>query len=347
VTAINCDIVERLARFPDASLAEDAVFLNAAVVRGARLQSVAADGHFLYLRHGGNAWRFTCGHYLDPRGWRPVDEPGSFAADRAFYAGRSAAAGPSRQATPLPADSLPLVSCIMPTHNRRQFVPKAIEYFARQDYPALELVILDDGDDKVADLVSPALPSLRYIALPERLRLGTKRNTAIEASRGDIIVHWDDDDWMNRTRVSSQVAALLSANADICGLSTVWFCDIPSGRLSRYCYPPTQRRWLYGASLCYRRSLWLQKRFEPVDIGEDTRFVWSPPTGRMVDLGGARIMVAMIHRANTSRPQPFTGPNWRASDSNAAADLIGDDWLFYETLYGEPASAGRPAEAAA
>ena len=62
----------------------------------------------------------------------------------------------------------------MPTHNRRMFVPKAIEYFLRQDYPNRELIILDDGDDRVDDLLTGAAPSLRYVALPERLRLGAK-----------------------------------------------------------------------------------------------------------------------------------------------------------------------------
>ena len=61
---------------------------------------------------------------------------------------------------PAIAPPMPLVSCIMPTYNRRPFVPKAIEYFLRQDYPNRELIILDDGDDRVADLV-PDLPSLR------------------------------------------------------------------------------------------------------------------------------------------------------------------------------------------
>jgi hypothetical protein len=42
---------------------------------------------------------------------------------------------------------LPLVSCIMPTNNRRTFVPKAIEFFLRQDYPNRQLIIIDDGSD--------------------------------------------------------------------------------------------------------------------------------------------------------------------------------------------------------
>ena len=67
----------------------------------------------------------------------------------------------------------------------------------------------------------------------------------------------------------------------------------------------------------------------------------------MLDLAEARVIVAMIHHGNTSRPQPFTGPNWRGWDSGTAADLLRDDWAFYEALYHEPSSAGHPIEAAA
>ena len=50
--------------------------------------------------------------------------------------------------------SQPLVSCIMPTYNRREFVPRAIRYFLRQDYANKELIIIDDGTDAIKDLVS-------------------------------------------------------------------------------------------------------------------------------------------------------------------------------------------------
>src|SRR6266852_3436172 len=61
------------------------------------------------------------------------------------------------------ANDLPLISCIMPTRNRRVFVSQAIGYFERQDYPNRELIIVDDGDDRVDDLI-PSNASIRYIA---------------------------------------------------------------------------------------------------------------------------------------------------------------------------------------
>jgi glycosyltransferase involved in cell wall biosynthesis len=38
----------------------------------------------------------------------------------------------------------PIASCIIPTANRRRFVPQAIRYFLTQDYPNKELIVVDD-----------------------------------------------------------------------------------------------------------------------------------------------------------------------------------------------------------
>src|SRR5690349_3155219 len=111
----------------------------------------------------------------------------------------------------------PLVSCIMPTANRRRFVPGAIAQFLAQDYEAAELVIIDDGTDPVADLI-PSHPALRYLRTRRHRTLGTKRNAACEAARGDVILHWDDDDWYAPHRIRTQVEALFASDADLCGI---------------------------------------------------------------------------------------------------------------------------------
>jgi glycosyltransferase involved in cell wall biosynthesis len=100
---------------------------------------------------------------------------------------------------------LPLVSCIMPTADRRGFVPHAIRYFLAQDYPNKELVILDDGSDCIADLV-PDDPRVRYIRRSGRMPLGAKRNECVRACHGELIMHWDDDDWMAPRRIRCQVS---------------------------------------------------------------------------------------------------------------------------------------------
>jgi glycosyltransferase involved in cell wall biosynthesis len=56
----------------------------------------------------------------------------------------------------------PLVSCLMPTADRREFIPCAIRCFKNQDYENLELIILDDGEQEIRDLI-PSDPRIRYI----------------------------------------------------------------------------------------------------------------------------------------------------------------------------------------
>ncbi|MBP3960494.1 glycosyltransferase [Gemmata sp. G18] len=57
---------------------------------------------------------------------------------------------------PEPSRADELVSCIMPTRNRRVRSARALHNFLAQDYPNKELVVIDDGTDSVADLVAGA-----------------------------------------------------------------------------------------------------------------------------------------------------------------------------------------------
>ena len=52
-------------------------------------------------------------------------------------------------------NSLPFVSICTPTFNRRPFIKSAIKCYLHQDYPQelLEWIIIDDGTDKIGDLV--------------------------------------------------------------------------------------------------------------------------------------------------------------------------------------------------
>ena len=171
--------------------------------------------------------------------------------------------------------SAPLVSCIMPTADRRPFVPLAIACFLRQDYPRRELVVLDDGADPVADLM-PDDERVRYARIPAGLSLGEKRNRACALAAGALIAHWDDDDWHAPGRLSYQVALLAARGAPLCGAPRLFFYSPAAGQAWLYAYPNPLRPWLAGGTLCYTRALWSASPFPAVQIGEDTRFAWAP-----------------------------------------------------------------------
>ena len=309
---------ERLTHFPHVSLAEDAAFLTLAKARGARLQRLSGDGIFVYIRHGANAWRFTCGAFLDQYGWRRTEEPAFSPEDRAFYAARSSAAPP-------PADR-PLVSCIMPTADRRQYVSRAITYFLRQDYPNRELIVLDDGSDRVEDLM-PSDPRVRYFGLERGLVLGAKRNSACELAHGEVIAHWDDDDWQAPHRLSYQVQQLERHGAELCGPCRVLYFEPSARRAWLYEYAGGIGDWVAGNALCYRRALWEHAQFDAVAIGEDNRFVRGSRVRPMV-LPDHRFLAALIHHRNAS-PKATIGACWHARPIAEVQSLLGNDWIGY------------------
>jgi len=236
-------------------------------------------------------------------------------------------------------DSEPLISCILPTYNRRVFLPHAIHYFLRQDYPNKELLVVDDGPDAVGDLV-PSDPRVRYVRLPQKITLGAKLNLCCSETRGPIIAQWDDDDWYARDRLTRQWQALRRTNADVCGISDLLYYDIGRGTGHRYIYPPRERPWLLGASLFFRRGLWERTRFVEVDVGMDALFVWSTPPGKVCALPVPRFAVHLIHHSNVSPKSP-QGTWWSDHPVGEIADLMGDDWQFY-SRGGEPLACPRP-----
>jgi glycosyltransferase involved in cell wall biosynthesis len=185
------DVWRRSGPYPARSLREDADFMVKSMQDGARLCPVPGRDLCVYVRHGRNTWKFAEGRYLLQSDWSLTPEPDFLAADRSFYFGPSPRPLTSMRA----AEPRTLVSCIMPTANRRAFIAQAVSHFLKQDYPERELIVVDDGEDPVADMI-PDENSIRYVRLDRRVSIGAKRNIACELARGGVIAHWDDDDWM-------------------------------------------------------------------------------------------------------------------------------------------------------
>jgi O-antigen biosynthesis protein len=203
----------------------------------------------------------------------------------------------------------PLVSCIMPTFNRRSFLPLALHSFNQQDYLAKELIVVDDGTDCVGDLVEN-VPDTRYLRLPTRASIGEKRNRACATSRGAIIVHWDDDDWYAPSRLRNQVAPLLSGQADITGLENSCLLELPIGKFWR------TRSWLHrrmfagdvhGGTLAYWKQLILDGlQYPAINLAEDAAFILAALRAqkRLLRLPNDGIFVYVRHGNNAWRFQP-------------------------------------------
>lgn len=201
----------------------------------------------------------------------------------------------------------PLVSCIMPTYNRRRFVPHALRYFQRQEYQNKELIIVDDGADNIKDLI-PVDGSIKYIRLENKISLGEKLNIACSSASGTIIANWDDDDWYAPRRLKYQVDQLNKNNTKVCGINNLLYFDINHRQAYQYKYPNNQPKWLLGSSLCYFRTHWEANPFERINVGMDGLFVWRTPSSLVTVLPDPTMSVHMIHDSNISPKK--TGGDW-------------------------------------
>src|SRR5436190_1202201 len=91
------------------------------------------------------------------------------------------------------------LSVIVPTHNRRQFLPDLLASLAVQDYPAdrWELVIVDDGslDETLQYLQSgdEARPANMIVVCQPQSGPAAARNNGARKARGRALLFLDDD----------------------------------------------------------------------------------------------------------------------------------------------------------
>lgn len=203
----------------------------------------------------------------------------------------------------------PTVSCIMITRNRRRFVALAIWYFLRQDYPSRQLVVVDDGEDSIADLI-PQDGRIRYIRLEQCAPLGTRRNIACRQGSGELIAHWDDDTWYSTRRLSSQVVQFCKAGAEIGYLTHVLHYQPVTGQVWHYDAAGQVEAWLYSNSLIYRRSYWQTCPFPETHSSAVSHWMRTGPSRSVFVQDGSSLMVTLVHGGSSNVPNP-ADPRWQ------------------------------------
>ncbi len=102
--------------------------------------------------------------------------------------------------------SHPLISIIIPTHNRPHLLPKAVESALNQTYQALEVIVVDDGSQEQATL--PDDPRLRVIYLDKNVGGAAARNVGTKAASGRWVTYLDDDDYLLPQMVEISLSTL-------------------------------------------------------------------------------------------------------------------------------------------
>jgi glycosyltransferase involved in cell wall biosynthesis len=113
---------------------------------------------------------------------------------------------------------IPLVSVIIPTHNRASMLPRAIRSVQRQTYPHLEIIVIDDASvDNTPEVVkSFEDPRIHYIRHDTNRGGSASRNTGIRAATGEYIAFLDDDDEWEPEKTEEQLKVIRDYDAVTC-----------------------------------------------------------------------------------------------------------------------------------
>lgn len=105
----------------------------------------------------------------------------------------------------------PWVSVIIPSYNHAPYLRECIDSVLEQDYPHIEVIVVDDGSTDASMEILRAYGD-RILLLQQRGgRQARARNLGFRAARGELLAFLDSDDRYLPGRISSAVEALRTA----------------------------------------------------------------------------------------------------------------------------------------
>ena len=120
----------------------------------------------------------------------------------------------------------PQVSVVVPTFNRREVLPRALDSILAQTFSDWELIVVDDGSaDGTAELVERDYSDAR-LSVQENRGVSAARNAGIASARGEWIAFLDSDDAWLPEKLERQMEALESEPGHrLCHTEEIWIRD--------------------------------------------------------------------------------------------------------------------------
>jgi glycosyltransferase involved in cell wall biosynthesis len=191
----------------------------------------------------------------------------------------------------------PFVSILTPTYNRRFFIPQFLKIVRNQVYNGpIEILVADDGTDPIYDLIKND-SAFRYIRFDEKKPLGYKRNLLASQAKGEILIHFDDDDYYPPSRVSHAVESLMKSEKLIAGSS---LCHIYDTSLKKiFVSGPFGQNHATAGTFAYKKEYIKNNKFNDEAIAQEEPSFTGNFSNNLIQLDALKTILIIKHAKNT------------------------------------------------
>ena len=116
----------------------------------------------------------------------------------------------------------PLISVIIPTHDRLVMLQEAVCSVRQQTIDSWELLVVDDGSSDGTWQWLGSQPEIRALRLPTRRGPSAARNLGAANARGEYLAFLDSDDLFLPPKLQLQLEQLRADPAPLCHSDEIW-----------------------------------------------------------------------------------------------------------------------------
>lgn len=102
----------------------------------------------------------------------------------------------------------PLVSVVIPCYRQAAYLPEAIDSVLGQSYPAVEVLVVNDGSDDDTEAVAQRYGDRIHYLRRDNGGISAARNTGIQHARGAYLKFLDADDYLHPHQIARQMEAI-------------------------------------------------------------------------------------------------------------------------------------------
>jgi glycosyltransferase involved in cell wall biosynthesis len=109
----------------------------------------------------------------------------------------------------------PLITVIIPSYNYERYISQCVESVLNQDYPNIEIIVVDDGSTDGSVTLLEAMNAEIKIVQQSNHGVSSARNHGLLLARGEFVALLDADDYWAPEKLSKQIDLLLMRNVDL------------------------------------------------------------------------------------------------------------------------------------